>query len=98
MEIFPDGVLTHAEMAFDLADGPAFGPVQTMQVVDLFRRKHGAISFIRRKPNPCQQVVVGKIRSEDRGRAEVLLKSRFEPQLSCCWQDAPVPFQLAKPV
>jgi hypothetical protein len=45
IEIFPDGVPAHAEMASDFTDGPALGPVQTMQVVDLFGREHGAIPF-----------------------------------------------------
>jgi len=49
IEIFPDGVPAHAEMQFDFTDRPALGPVQTMQVVDLFGRQHGAILFIRRK-------------------------------------------------
>jgi hypothetical protein len=30
-------------MALDLADRPVLGPVQAMQVVDLFGRKHGSI-------------------------------------------------------
>src|SRR5712671_816283 len=42
-------------------DGPALGRVQTIQVVDLFGREHGATPFIRRKPNRCQNVVVGKM-------------------------------------
>src|SRR5579862_4099876 len=30
-------------MAFDLADRPVLGPIQAMQVVDLFGRQHGSI-------------------------------------------------------
>ena len=85
-------------MAFDFTDGPALRPVQTMQIVDLFGREHGAIPFIRRKPNRCQNVVVGKIRSLDRGGAEVLPEPRFAPELGCCWQDAQDPCRPARPV
>ena len=31
----------HVQMALDLADRPVVGPVQAMQVVDLFSREHG---------------------------------------------------------
>src|SRR4051812_1732524 len=40
-------------MAFDLADWPVVGPVQAMQVVDLFGRKHGL------DPHLYAQVVAG---------------------------------------
>jgi len=30
-------VPTHAQMLFDLADGPALHPIQVMQIVDLVR-------------------------------------------------------------
>ena len=69
-----------------------------MQVVDLFGREHGLLPFIRRKPNRCQNVVVGKIRSGGRGAAEVLPEPRLAPELSCCWQDAPGRRPPAKPV
>jgi hypothetical protein len=43
IEILQDGVLARAEMAFDFADGPVLGPVQPMQVVDLFGREDRVI-------------------------------------------------------
>jgi len=54
IQIFPDGVPAHAEIAFDFTDGPALGPIQAMQVMDLFGQEHGVTLFIRRKANGCQ--------------------------------------------
>ena len=48
------------QMAFDLANGPALGPVQAMQVVDLFGGEHGSLPFMRQKATRDQKVVVGK--------------------------------------
>jgi hypothetical protein len=45
IQVLPDGVPAHAEMTFDLADRPALGPIETMQIVELFGGEHGAILF-----------------------------------------------------
>ena len=44
LQILLDGVPAHAQVPFDLADRPALGPVQAVQVVDLIGREHGANS------------------------------------------------------
>ena len=49
------------QMTFNLADGPAFGPVQAVQFVDLIGGKHGAIPFMRQKRSLRQNSVVSKI-------------------------------------
>ena len=41
VQILLDRVPAHVQVALDLADRPVVGPVQAMQVVDLFGRKHG---------------------------------------------------------
>src|ERR1035441_3849673 len=41
VQILLDRVPAHVQVALDLADRPVLGPVQAMQVVDLFGRKHG---------------------------------------------------------
>src|ERR1035438_10180463 len=41
VQILLDRVPAHVQVALDLADRPVIGPVQAMQVVDLFGRKHG---------------------------------------------------------
>ena len=56
VEILLDRLPTHVEMAFDLADGPVVGPVQAMQVVDLFGRQHGLLIYTGRRslePGRC---------------------------------------------
>jgi hypothetical protein len=54
-------------------------------------------SFIRRKPQARQDVVVGKIPKQEVCAAEVLLESRLAPELSCCWQEAQGPSRAGKP-
>jgi len=82
IEILLDGPPTHAQVSFDLADGPALRPVQAMQVVDLIRVEHRVTSVIRQKPPGRQDVVVCKIRMRVVCGAEVLPESRLEPELS----------------
>ena len=41
--------------------GPVLGPIQAMQVVDLFGRQHGSSSFIRADRRWNQDVVLYKI-------------------------------------
>ena len=62
VQILLDRVPAHVQVALDLADRPVLGPVQAMQVVDLFGGEHGSISFIRQKPIACQNDVLYKIR------------------------------------
>jgi hypothetical protein len=40
MEVFLDGAPTHAQVAFDLADGPALRVEKLMQGLDLFVGQH----------------------------------------------------------
>ena len=40
IQILLDGFPTHVKMALDFADGPVFGPVKPVQVVDLLGRQH----------------------------------------------------------
>ena len=61
IQILLDGPPIHAQVALDLADRPALGPIQAMQVVDLIGGKHGATSVIRQRPADLQDVVVCKI-------------------------------------
>src|SRR3954453_4370728 len=41
VQILLNRVPAHVQVALDLADRPVVGPVQAVQVVDLFGRKHG---------------------------------------------------------
>jgi hypothetical protein len=41
IEIFADRSPAHVEMPLDLADGPVLGPVEPVQIVDLFGGQHG---------------------------------------------------------
>jgi len=93
-----DGPPTHAQMTFDLADRPALGPVQAMQVVDLIGGEHGVTSVIRQKPPGRQDVVVCKIRMRAACGAEVLPEPRLAPELSCCLQDSPGRRPAARPL
>ena len=96
VQIFPDGMPAHAEMAFDLTDRPSLGPVQSVQVVDLFAREHGAIPLSGRN-GQYQQVVVCKIPTRSLAAGEVLPVPRLAPELSCCLQD-PRPAPKARPL
>ena len=49
VQILLDGVPTHAQMLFDLADGPVLGPIQVMQIVDLIGGEHGSLPFMGQK-------------------------------------------------
>ena len=49
LQILLDGVPTHAQMLFDLANGPALRPIQVMQVVDLIGGEHGSLPFMGQK-------------------------------------------------
>ena len=40
---------THAQMLFDLANGPVLGPIQVMQIVDLVGGEHGSLPFMGQK-------------------------------------------------
>ena len=48
-QILLDGVPTHAQMLFDLANGPALHPIQVMQIVDLIGGEHGSLPFMWQK-------------------------------------------------
>ena len=61
VEVFLDGPPTHAEMALDLADGPAFRVIELVQGLDLFRGQHRPFSVFRPKPFPNQRDVVCKM-------------------------------------
>src|SRR5208283_3393437 len=101
IQIFPDGVPAHAEMAFDFTDGPALRPVQAMQVVDLFGGEHGPITFYPAEsestPERCcwQDSDCGPRRGGSASRtqtcagAELLLArcSRFTPTSQTCAAD-----------
>jgi hypothetical protein len=50
VQILLDRLPAHVQMAFDLADRPVIGPVQAMQIVDLFGRKHGLESHLYAQP------------------------------------------------
>jgi hypothetical protein len=41
VEIFADRLPAHVEMPLDLANGPVLGPVEPVQIVDLFDGQHG---------------------------------------------------------
>jgi len=49
LQILLDGVPTHAQMLFDLANGPALCPIQVMQIVDLVGGEHGSLPFMGQK-------------------------------------------------
>jgi hypothetical protein len=49
LQILFDGVPTHAQMLFDLANGPALRPIQVMQIVDLVGGEHGSFPFMGQK-------------------------------------------------
>ena len=48
-QILLDSVPTHAQMLFDLANGPALHPIQVMQIVDLIGGEHGSFPFMGHK-------------------------------------------------
>ena len=52
LQILPDGVPTHAQMLFDLANGPALCPIQVMQIVDLVGGEHGSLPFMGQRATP----------------------------------------------
>jgi hypothetical protein len=49
VQILLDGVPTHAQMLFDLANGPALHPIQVIQIVDLIGGEHGSLPFMGHK-------------------------------------------------
>ena len=67
------GLPAHLEMALDFANGP-FGPVKSMQVIDLVSRQHGSLLFIRQKRFPSQKDVVCKAGVQDLGTEQALLQ------------------------
>ena len=46
LQILLDGSPTHAQMLFDLANGPMLDPIQVMQIVDLIGGEHGSLPFM----------------------------------------------------
>jgi hypothetical protein len=58
IKILPDSFPADAELPLDLADGPVLGPVQPVQVVDLFGAQHGAFSSVMRQDRRLRQHVV----------------------------------------
>jgi hypothetical protein len=46
---FLDGPPTHAQMLFNLANGPVLDPIQVMQIVDLISGEHGPLPFMGQK-------------------------------------------------
>ena len=50
LQILHDGPPTHAQMLFDLANGPVLDPIQVMQIVDLIGGEHGSLPFMGQKP------------------------------------------------
>src|SRR5271166_5668891 len=87
IQVFPDGVPAQVEMALDFAGGPVLGPVEAMQVVDLFGREHGAIPFIQRKSKGCQDVIVGKMLQLPAAQPDLYHGNALSHRLSFCWQD-----------
>ena len=61
LEIFLDGAPAHAQIAFDLADRPAFRVIELVQGLNLFLGQHRPLSFFRPKPLPDQRDVVCKM-------------------------------------
>jgi hypothetical protein len=60
-------------LPLDLADRPVLGPVQPMQVVDLFGAQHGVFSSVmRQNRQQSQQDVVCKMAPAGRCEREVL--------------------------
>jgi len=49
LQILLDGPPAHAQMLFDLANGPMLDPIQVMQIVDLIGGKHGPLPFMGHK-------------------------------------------------
>jgi hypothetical protein len=49
LQILLDGPPTHAQMLFDLANGPVLDPIQVMQIVDLIGGEHGSLPFMGQK-------------------------------------------------
>jgi hypothetical protein len=49
LQIFLEGPPTHAQMPFNLANGPVLGPKQVMQIVDLIGGEHGSLPFMGQK-------------------------------------------------
>ena len=48
-QILLDGPPTHAQILFDLANGPVLDPIQVMQIVDLIGGEHGSLPFMGQK-------------------------------------------------
>jgi hypothetical protein len=63
----------------DFADGPVFGPVKPVQVVDLFGRQHRSSLFIRQKRFARQKDVVCKTEAGGAEVAQVLLLPTLGP-------------------
>ena len=72
--MFLDGLPAHLEMALDLANGPVFGPVKSMQVIDLVSRQHGSSCLSSRtvvsRPEGCC-LQGGGARSRDGASASI---------------------------
>jgi len=49
IQILLDGPPTHAQMLFDVANGPMLDPIQAMQIVDLIGGEHGSLPFMGHK-------------------------------------------------
>ena len=89
IQIFFDGAPAHAQMPFDLADRPALGPVQAVQVVDLIGREHGATLCY-----PAEAAwIPGRCCLQDSeaggfARRKCFQNPDLRRKLSCCLQDS----------
>ena len=96
-EVFADRSPAHFEMALDFADGPVFGPVKPVQVVDLFGVEHRLVPLCGRIGGYTSRLLFARWRHGEPGGAEVLRLPRLAPELSCCLQDRPRRGRRAKP-
>lgn len=97
LDVLPDRLPAHFEMAFNPADGPALGPVEAVQIVDLFGVEH-PLSFIRQVGRPDQKDVVCKATMPAALSPQVFQSPRLVPELSCCLQARPRPDPPTKPL
>ena len=88
----------HVEMPLDFADGPALGPVEPVQVVDLIGRQHGAFSVIRQKRRWTPAGCCLQDRGREPGGRKCFHNPDLRRKLSCCLQDSAAGRPRARPL
>lgn len=67
VQILLDGVPTHSQMTFDLADGPTLDPIQVVQLVDLIGGEHDSTVMNQKRPIHHEGVVCKHAREDSVG-------------------------------